>query len=78
MVGGGSALWNAGKSRLIPVALSLLGVFGSLIVLVGVPVQTALSQSTYSGVSAAIWIPVAAFEIITGFWLPIKGASIDM
>ena len=67
-------LW---KARLIPVPLSLLGLIGSLIVLVGVTVQTALSQPTYAGVSAVIWIPVAAFEIITGFWLLIKGAGID-
>jgi len=66
-------LW---KARLIPVPLALLGLIGSLIVLVGVPVQTALSNPTYSGASAVIWVPVAAFEIVTGFWLLIKGATL--
>ena len=63
------------KARSIPVPLSLTGLVGSLIILVGVPWQTALSQRTFSGPSAAIWIPIAVFEISTGVWLLVKGAK---
>jgi hypothetical protein len=62
------------KARAIPVPLSLTGLVGSLIVLVGVPWQTALSNPTFSGPSAAIWIPLAVFELSTGVWLLAKGA----
>jgi hypothetical protein len=63
------------KARSIPVPLSLTGLVGSLIVLVGIPWQTALSHRTYDGASAIIWVPVAIFEISTGVWLLLKGGA---
>jgi hypothetical protein len=62
------------KSRAIPVPLSAIGVVGSLLVLVGVPVQTALERSTFAGPGALLWVPVAVFEIVGGGWLLVKGA----
>jgi hypothetical protein len=64
------------RARSIPVALSATGVLGSLLVLVGVPIQTALGRSTFGGVSALIWVPVAVFEIATGVWLMVKGVRV--
>ncbi len=64
------------KARSIPVPLSVTGLVGSLIILVGVPAQTALSHRTFAGVSAVIWVPVAVFDIATGVWLLAKGASV--
>jgi hypothetical protein len=64
------------RSRAIPVVLSVTGLVGSLIILVGVPWQTALSHRTFAGASAVIWVPIAVFEISTGVWLLLKGANI--
>jgi hypothetical protein len=64
------------KARSIPVPLAALGVVGSLLILVGVPWQTALSHQTFSGASAVIWFPIGIFEIIAGVWLMVKGANV--
>jgi hypothetical protein len=64
------------RARSIPVPLSVTGLVGSLIILVGVPWQTALSHRTFAGASAVIWVPIAIFEISTGGWLLVKGANI--
>lgn len=64
------------RARSIPVPLSVTGLVGSLIILVGVPWQTALSHPTFAGASAVIWVPIAIFEISTGGWLLLKGANI--
>jgi hypothetical protein len=50
---------------------------GSLLILVGVPVQTAFGNPTFNGPSAAIWIPIGVFEISTGGWLLVKGARVS-
>ena len=62
---------------MIPVPLAVIGVVGSLLILLGVPVQTAFGNQTFTGPSAAIWIPIAVFEISTGGWLLFKGAPIS-
>jgi len=74
----GSALYSYlfFKARSIPVLLSLLGLVASLILVVGVPLQTAASRSTVDGASGAIWIPMIIFELSTGLWLLIKGAEV--
>jgi hypothetical protein len=64
------------KARSIPVPLSAIGLVGSLLVFVGVPLQTAFSQSTFAGVSALIWVPIAIFEISAAVWLLLKGARV--
>jgi len=74
----GSALYSylLLRATSIPVVLSATGVLGSLLILVGVPVQTALGRSTLDGVSALIWVPVAVFEIATGVWLMVNGVRV--
>jgi hypothetical protein len=64
------------RSRAIPVPLSVIGVAGSVLVLVGVSVQTALSRDTFSDAWALIWVPAGVFEISTGVWLLVKGARL--
>jgi len=64
------------KARVIPVPLAVIGVVGSLLILVGIPVQTAFGTQTFTGPSAAIWIPIGVFEISTGGWLLFKGARV--
>lgn len=56
------------KARSIPVPLSLTGLIGSLIILVGEPWQTAFGRRA-SSPPAVIWIPIFVFEISTGVWL---------
>jgi hypothetical protein len=63
------------KARSIPVALSVFGVIASLILIVGVPLQTASGQATAQGTPAVIWIPMIIFEISTGLWLLVRGAN---
>lgn len=63
------------KARSIPVVLAVLGLVASLILVVGVPLQTAAGRDTAEGASAVIWIPMIVFEITTGLWLLIKGAK---
>jgi hypothetical protein len=63
------------KARSIPVALSVLGAIASLILIVGVPLQTAGGQATSEGAAIVIWIPMLIFEISTGLWLLVKGAK---
>jgi hypothetical protein len=63
------------RGRSIPVPLARLGLFASLVLVVGVPLQTAAGNTTTEGSSLAIWIPMFAFEIATGLWLLIKGGG---
>jgi hypothetical protein len=63
-------------ARSIPVPLAATGLVGSLIILVGVPLQTAFSVRTFTGASALIWFPIGIFEISTGVWLLVKGAAV--
>jgi hypothetical protein len=63
------------RSRYLPRGLALLGLVGSLLVLIGttahfaVPHYAAMFMGYY-------WIPVAVFEVVAGLWLLIAGARI--
>jgi hypothetical protein len=63
------------RARSIPIALAVLGLLASLILVVGVPLQTAAGQTTTEGASAAIWVPMIVFELSAGFWLLDTGAE---
>jgi hypothetical protein len=65
--------WLLLRGRLLPVWLAWIGVVGSAMVAVGVPLQMA---SVLSGpITQLMWIPIAIFEIVGAFWLIIKGVS---
>ena len=53
------------RARAIPVPLAWLGVAGSLVLAIGLPLGGAASP--------LMWIPVALFEVTLGAWLLIKG-----
>lgn len=59
------------RGRMIPVALAWLGVVGSALLLVGLPLQ--LAGFVSGTVTQLMWIPVALFELTLGPWLIIKG-----
>ncbi len=61
------------RGRMIPVALAWLGVFGSALPVVVLPLQ--LAGFATSSLIQLIWIPVALFEITLAFWLIIKGVA---
>jgi hypothetical protein len=59
------------RGRMIPVALAWLGVIGSALLFVGLPLQ--LAGFVSGTVTQLMWIPVALFELTLGPWLIIKG-----
>jgi len=61
------------RGRMIPVALAWLGVFGSALPVVVLPLQ--LAGFATSSLIQLVWIPVALFEITLAFWLIIKGVA---
>jgi uncharacterized protein DUF4386 len=61
------------RGRMIPVWLAWLGVIGSAILVVGLPLQ--LAQFLTGPVTQFMWLPIAVFEIVVAFWLIIKGAA---
>jgi Domain of unknown function (DUF4386) len=66
------------KARSIPVLLARLGVVASLILVVGVPLETAAGRMTADGASIILWLPMLVFEIATGLWLLVKGAWVPI
>ena|SRR5438874_1940859 len=65
--------WLLLRGRLIPPAMAWLGVFASLLLMVGLPLQLA---GVVSGkVTLFMWLPMLAFEVPLGFWLLIKGVA---
>ena len=65
--------WLLLRGRMIPVALAWLGVFASVLLVVGLPLQLAGVLS--GSVIQFLWIPMAAFEIPLALWLLIKGVA---
>jgi hypothetical protein len=63
--------WLLLRGRMIPAPLAWLGVLGSVLLVVGLPLQ--LAGLLHSPVTQLIWLPVAAFELTLGPWLLIKG-----
>ena len=66
--------WLLLRGRMVPVWLAWVGVIGSAIVVIGVPLQ---STAVLTGlVTQLMWVPVAFFEVVVAFWLIIKGAAL--
>jgi hypothetical protein len=71
--------WLLLTGRMIPAALAWLGLLGSLLLVVIVPVQRAgllaavdfLTRTTW-----LMWLPLFVFEILLGLWLIIKGVAV--
>ncbi len=69
----GSALFSylMLRGRVIPAVLAWLGVAASVLLVVCLPLQAAGFLS--GSFTSIMWIPMAAFEVPTGFWLLIRG-----
>jgi len=63
--------WLFLRGRMIPVPLAWLGVVGSALLVVGLPLQ--LAGFLAGPVTQLMWVPVAVFELTLGPWLLIKG-----
>lgn len=63
--------WLLLRGRVIPTALAWLGVAGSVLVAVCLPLQ--LAGLLHRPITDLIWLPLAAFEIPLGVWWLIKG-----
>jgi hypothetical protein len=68
--------WLLLRGRMIPVPLAWLGLVGSVILMIALPIQLA---GFFSGMATQLmWIPVALFELAVAPWLIIKGAAAPM
>ena len=61
------------RGRIVPALLAWVGLLGSILVVVGLPLQ--LVGILHSPVTDVMWLLLLAFEIPLGFWLIIKGAA---
>lgn len=62
------------RGRIVPAALSWVGVMASVLVVVALPLQLAgLIGPPFTDV---MWFPMLAFEVPLGFWLIVKGAAV--
>ena len=59
------------RGRLVPTFLSWIGVIGSIVVVIGVPLQ--IADFLTAPLAMYMWLPLLAFEVPLGFWLMIKG-----
>jgi hypothetical protein len=58
---------------MVPTWLAWVGVLGSALLIVGLPLQL---MRVLSGASAQLmWVPVAVFEVVVAVWFLIKGAT---
>jgi hypothetical protein len=66
--------WLMLRGRLIPTALAWFGLIVSLLWVLAIPFQ--IAGTLRPGLAQIIlWIPMAAFEILLGLWLIIKGVN---
>lgn len=65
--------WLLLRGRMIPNALSWLGLVASILLVIALPLQ--LAGITSPKVVMILWVPMAAFEIPLGLWLIIKGVK---
>jgi hypothetical protein len=61
------------RGRMIPVWLAWLGVIGSAVLVVSLPLE--LAGFLRGPITKLLWIPIAAFELTAGPWLLIKGVA---
>lgn len=61
------------RARSIPVPLAWLGVLGSALLVVALPLQ--IAGLIKGPVTFFMWIPAGVFEAVLGFWLLIKGVA---
>jgi hypothetical protein len=63
------------RARSIPVWLAWLGVAGSALIVLALPLK--LVGVVRAPLTDLMYIPIGAFEVIVGFWLLIKGVRAE-
>jgi uncharacterized protein DUF4386 len=66
--------WLLLRGRIVPVVLAWLGLFASIVVVLGLPLE--LVGILQGSMSQLMWLPMLAFEVPLGVWLILKGAAI--
>jgi len=61
------------RGRLVPAPLAWLGLFASVLVVVGSPLQ--LAGFLEGPMTTYMWLPMLAFEVPLGLWLLFKGVA---
>lgn len=73
--------WLLLRGRMIPVLLAWLGVIGSALLVVILPLQLAGlfgGAMAWSGaVTWLVWLPMLIFEVVLALWLLIKGVNVE-
>jgi hypothetical protein len=65
--------WLLLRGRIVPAGLAQLGLFASIVVVVGLPLElVGVLQGT---LAQLMWLPMLAFEVPLGIWLIVKGAA---
>ncbi len=59
------------RGRMIPTWLAWVGLFASIILVIGLPLQ--LAGFLTGSIVNYVWIPMLVFEVPLGFWLIVKG-----
>ena len=65
--------WLLLRGRMVPIWLAWLGVIGSALTVVALPLQ--LLEVLRGLPTQLIWIPVAVFELVLAGWLIVKGVA---
>lgn len=65
--------WLFLRARTIPIWLAWLGLLGSLLLVIGLPLQMLALIGGW--ITYAMWIPIAIFEVVFGIWLIVKGVA---
>ena len=63
--------WLLLRGRMVPEWLAALGVIGSAVIALGMPLQ--IMDLLPGLVTRLMWIPVAVFELVVAVWLIVKG-----
>jgi hypothetical protein len=63
--------WLLLRGRMLPRALAWIGVFASVILVIGLPLQ--LGGLLSAPLTTLMWMPMLAFEVPGGLWLLVKG-----
>ena len=65
--------WLLLRGRMVPEWLAALGVIGSALIALGLPLQ--ILDLLQGLITQLMWIPVAAFELVVAVWLIVKGVA---
>jgi Domain of unknown function (DUF4386) len=63
--------WLLLRGRMLPRALAWIGVFASVILVIGLPLQ--LGGQLDAPLTMLMWMPMLAFEVPGGLWLLVNG-----